>query len=134
MESYCLSKSDENFLTDFKLRFTTEVFPDTISGDTRFVYQDLTGDNQLPRTDEANLSRTDIEKNSLYLRDAEKNWFLVRPYLHYLRCPDCHQMSTFYLDKLSPKDGHVMIKSFERNSSREEPYFQAFAASGLALS
>ena len=123
-----------DFLTDYKLGFTTDVFPDTISGDTRFVYQDLTGDNQLPRTDEANLPRTDIEKNSLYLRDAEKNWFLVRPYLHYLRCPECHQMSTFYLDKLSPKDGHVMIKSFERNSSREEPYFQAFAASGLALS
>jgi hypothetical protein len=123
-----------DFLTDYRLSFITDVFPDTISGCTRFAYKDLTGDNQLPRTDEENLMRINIEKNSLYLRDGEKNWFLVRPYLHYLRCPECHQMSTFYLDKLSPKDGHVMIKSFERNSSREEPYFQAFAASGLALS
>lgn len=123
-----------DFLTDYKLGFITDVFPDTISGDTRFIYKDLTGDSQLPRTDEENLKRIDIEKNSLYLRDGEKNWFLVRPYLHYLRCPECHQMSTFYLDKLSTKEGCVMIKSFERNSSREEPYLHAFAASGLALS
>lgn len=122
-----------DFLTDYKLSFVTDVFPDTISGYTRFIYKDLTGDNQLPRTDEEILRRIYIEKGSLYLRDGEKNWFLVRPYLHYLRCPECHQMSTFYLDKLSPKDGHVMIKSFERNSSREEPYLQAFAASGLAM-
>jgi len=123
-----------DFLTDYKLCFVTDVLPDTISGDTRFTYKDLTGDSQLPRTDEESLKRIDIEKNSLYLRDGEKNWFLVRPYLHYLRCPECHQMSTFYLDKLSPTDGHVMIKSFERNSSREEPYLQAFVASGLVMS
>lgn len=123
-----------DFLTDYKLCFVTDVFPDTISRDTRFTYKDLTGDSQLPRTDEESLKRIDIEKNSLYLRDGEKNWFLVRPYLHYLRCPECHQMSTFYLDKLSPADGHVMIKSFERNSSREEPYLQAFVASGLVMS
>ena len=123
-----------DFLTDYKLCFVTDVFPDTISGITRFTYKDLTGDSQLPRTEEESLKRIDIEKNSLYLRDGEKNWFLVRPYLHYLRCPECHQMSTFYLDKLSPADGYVMIKSFERNSSREEPYLQAFVASGLVIS
>ena len=123
-----------DFLTDYKLCVVTDVFPDTISGITRFTYKDLTGDSQLPRTEEESLKRIDIEKNSLYLRDGEKNWFLVRPYLHYLRCPECHQMSTFYLDKLSPADGYVMIKSFERNSSREEPYRQAFVASGLVIS
>ena len=120
-----------DFLTDYKLAYITEVFTDTLSNTTRFTFKDLTGDNQLPRTSEEILARTDVERNSLYLIDGEKKWHLARPYLHYLKCPECHQMSTFYLDKLSGKDDFVVIKSFERNSSREEPFQKAFVASGL---
>ena len=119
------------FLTDYKLAYVAEVFTDTLSNSTRFIFKDLTGDNQLPRTSEEILARTDIERNSLYLMDGEKKWYLARPYLHYLKCPECHQMSTFYLDKLSSRDDFVVIKSFERNSSREEPFHKAFVASGL---
>lgn len=71
-----------------------------------------------------------LETDSLYLRDRSGKLHLLRPLLQYLECPECHQMSTFYLD--SYKGGNtVTVKSIERSSSREEEIADLFRFVGL---
>ena len=121
------------FLTDYQLIFVTETRFDSIRNLTRFQYRDLTGDNALAplRNDEA--SRTDLEAGSVYLRDRQNRLHLFRPLLHYLECPECHLMSTFFLDMYDGGDSEatVQLKSFERNSVRTEHAADDFRHIGL---
>lgn len=120
------------FLTDYRLLFIKETKFDSIRRLNRFQYLDLTGDNALAprRNDESN--RNDLEAGSLYLRDRHNELHLMRPLLSYLECPECHQMSTFFLDTFDKaKPDMVGIKSFERNSVRYEPIAEDFRYAGL---
>ncbi|MFZ2279981.1 MAG: hypothetical protein WAW39_19450 [Prosthecobacter sp.] len=121
------------FLTDYQLLFITDTHFDSIRQINRYHYRDLTGDNALAQLREDHVSRADLEKHSLYLRDRQKNLHLFRPLLQYLECPECHQMSTFFLDTYDPASGGsaVGLKSFERNSVRTEPIAEDFRHVGL---
>ncbi|TDU73249.1 hypothetical protein EI77_01718 [Prosthecobacter fusiformis] len=121
------------FLTDYQLLFITDTQLDSLRQINRFQYRDLTGDNALAQLREDQSSRADLEKNSLYLRDRQKNLHLFRPLLQYLECPECHQLSTFFLDTYDPASGGsaVGLKSFERNSVRTEPIAEDFRHVGL---
>lgn len=120
------------FLTDYRLLLITETKYDSIRQLNRFQYLDLTGDNALAprRIDDSN--RNDLESGSLYLRDRQNMLHLMRPLLSYLECPECHQMSTFFLDTFDKGNPSVVgIKSFERNSVRHEPIADDFRYAGL---
>ena len=121
------------FLTDYQLLFITDTHFDSIRQINRYHYRDLTGDNALAQLREDQSPRADLEKHSLYLRDRQKHLHLFRPLLQYLECPECHQMSTFFLDTYDPASGGstVGLKSFERNSVRTEPIAEDFRHVGL---
>lgn len=121
------------FLTDYQLLFITDTHFDSIRQLNRYHYRDLTGDNALAQLRQDQATRSDLEKHSLYLRDRQKNLHLFRPLLQYLECPECHQMSTFFLDTYDPAagGGAVGLKSFERNSVRTEPIAEDFRHVGL---
>ena len=110
------------FLTDYRLMLITDTRFDSIRQVNHFQYRDLTGDNALAQLHCDQAARADLESGSLYLRDRKGHLHLFRPLLHYLECPECHQMSTFYLDTYDGKSGDdiVCLKSFERNSVRNE--------------
>jgi len=125
-------KSTE-FLTDYHLMFITETRFDSIRQVNRFQYRDLTGDNALAQLRNDQATRNDLESGSLYLRDRLGALHLFRPLLHYLECPECHQMSTFFLDTYDGTSGSsiVTLKSFEKSSVRNEPVAEDFRHVGL---
>ncbi len=124
---------ESEFLTDYRLIYITETRFDSIRRKTRFRYQDLTGDNSLAQRCDDQSDRTDLEALSLYLRDRNGALFLFRPLLHYLECPECHLMSTFFLDTFEVGSGdHIVgLKSFETNSVRREALADDFRHVGL---
>ena len=123
------------FLTDYQLLWITQTHFDSIRQTNRYQYRDLTGDNPLAQLREDQASRSDLETHSLYLRDRKNHLHLFRPLLQYLKCPECHQMSTFFLDKYDDNKGanNVLLKSFERNSIRTEPIAEDFRHVGIIL-
>jgi hypothetical protein len=104
---------------------------DSIKGITRYEYADLKGDNPLVPMHKGETQQTDLEIDSLYLCDRSGHLHLFRPYLHYLECPECHLMSTFYLDTYPGSGPTVGLKSFERNSTRNEDLADDFKWAGL---
>jgi hypothetical protein len=121
-----------DFLTDYRLLLVTETRFDSIRQVSRFQYRDLSGDNALAPLHADTAQRNDLEAGSLYLRDRGNALWLLRPMLNYLECPQCHQMSTFYLDTYDSADGQIVgIKSFERSSVRHEPLADDFRHVGL---
>ena len=121
------------FLTDYRLMSITETKFDSIRKLTQFHYRDLTGDNPLAQPREDQSDRSDLESGSLYLRDRQGQLHLFRPLLHYLECPECHQMATFFLDTFdgSSPDALVGLKSFETNSVRMMNVAEEFRHVGL---
>lgn len=128
-----------DFLTDYRFIFITEVRFDSIRKINRYHYLDLTGDNTLAqrREDQANCAdlESHLESQSLYLIDRKGQLHLFRPLLHYLECPECHLMSTFFLDTFDSNESleNVVLKSFETNSVRSEPFANEFRHIGLIL-
>ena len=119
------------FLTEFRLLLIVSTRFDAIRRLTRIEYRDLSGDNVLVPRQQDIIDRNDIEADSLYLRDRQGNLHLFRPLLQYLECPECHQMSTFFLDTYSGKGNVVGLKSFERSSVRVEELAEDFRHIGL---
>jgi hypothetical protein len=120
------------FLTDYQLIQITETKFNSIRRISSYRYRDLSGDNPLAPKYDAQTDQTDIEADSLYLRDRENKLHLLRPMLTYLECPECHQMSTFFLDTFnSSEPSQAGIKSIERNSVRYEPIVDDFKHVGL---
>ena len=121
------------FLTDYRFMFITETRFDSIRKINRYQYRDLTGDNNLAQCREDQADRADLESQSLYLQDRQGQLHLFRPLLHYLECPECHMMSTFFLDTYDGNfpEGIVGLKSFETNSVRREPIAEDFRHVGL---
>jgi hypothetical protein len=119
------------FVSDYGLLQIKRSRLDSIKGITRYEYADLKGDNPLVPMHKGETTQTDLEIDSLYLRDRAGTLHLFRPYLHYLECPECHLMSTFYLDTYPGSGPTVGLKSFERNSTRDEELAEDFKWAGL---
>ena len=122
------------FVSDYGLLQIKRSRLDSIKGITRYEYADLKGDNPLVPMHKGETTQNNLEIDSLYLRDRAGNLHLFRPYLHYLECPECHLMSTFYLDTYSGSGPTVGLKSFERNSTRNEELADDFKWAGLLKS
>ena len=119
------------FVSDYGLFHIKHSRLDSIKGLTRYEYAELKGDNPLVLVHKGETRQTELEIDSLYLRDRSGHLHLFRPYLHYLECPECHLMSTFYLDTYPGRGPTVGLKSFERNSTRNEVLAEAFTWTGL---
>jgi hypothetical protein len=121
------------FLTDYRFLFITETRFDSIRKINRYHFLDLTGDNTLAQRREDQADRADLESQSLYLMDRQGQLHLFRPLLHYLECPECHLMSTFFLDTFDSNESgeYVGLKSFETNSVRREKVAEEFRHVGL---
>lgn len=119
------------FVGDYRLIQVTRAKFDSIGGKTEYAYADLTGDNPLVAKRVEITTQAELEVDSLYLRDRQNKLHLFRPFLHYLECPECHLMSTFHLDTYPGTGTTVGLKSFERNSVREEEFAEQFQWAGL---
>lgn len=119
------------FVSDYGLIQIKRSRLDTIRKLTSYEYADLKGDNPLVPVHKGETGQTELEIDSLYLRDRSDHLHLFRPYLHYLECPECHLMSTFYLDTYQGSGSTVGLKSFERNSIRSEDLADEFKWAGL---
>jgi hypothetical protein len=121
------------FLTDYQYIWVTETHYDSIRKVNYIQFRDLTGDNPLAQLRKDQTERADIETGSLYLRDRQGELHLFRPYLQYLECPECHLMSTFFLDTYDggASADTVGLKSFERNSVRMVQCAEEFRHIGL---
>lgn len=119
------------FVSDYGLVQIKRSRLDSIKRVTRYEYADLKGDNPLVPVHKGETSQTELEIDSLYLRDRTGNLHLFRPYLHYLECPECHLMSIFYLDTYPGSGPSVGLKSFERNSIRTEELADEFKWAGF---
>ncbi len=119
------------FVADYRLVQIKDSKVDSIRRKTNYEFADLTGDNPLVQIYKEQTDQTELEDDSLYLRDRIGQLHLFRPFLHYLECPECHLMSTFYLDKYAGAGSLVGLKSFERNSVREENFAEDFKWAGL---
>lgn len=120
-----------DFLTDYKLIQITGTKHDSFLKKTEFQYRDLTGDHPLPSVHSSESTRSDLETDSLYMIDQNGNLHLFRPLLQYLECPECHHLSTFFLDTYPGEGELVSLKSFERGSIREEPFAKHFRTIGF---
>ena len=117
------------FLTDYRLilitrtRVSIDPLPPPASSDVATMPAASLMDKQ---------NRTISKPTTLYLRDRQGALQLLRPLLQYLQCPECHQMSTFFLDTYDGTGGNIVgIKCFERNTSRREPIANDFRHVGL---
>jgi len=120
------------FLTDYRLELITTTRVDSLQHLTRFEYRDLSGDNPLAPLHADESPDSQLEAGSLYLRDPQNRRWLLRPMLHHLECPQCHQMATFFLDSFDGADpSTVTLKSFERGSTRAERLAGDFRHVGL---
>lgn len=119
------------FVSDYGLLQIKRSKLDSIKRVSRYEYADLKGDNPLVPVHKGETDQTELEIDSLYLRDRSGCLHLFRPYLHYLECPECHLMSTFYLDTYRGIGSSVGLKSFERNSTRQENFADDFKWAGL---
>jgi len=121
------------FLTDYRLRLVIETKYRSIRDETTYQFRDLSGDHPLAPIDQDIVAGSKIERDSLYLRDRDGQIYRLRPLLNYLECPECHQMSTFYLDSYSRGDDgqQVSLKSIERSSIRRENLYPDFQHVGL---
>lgn len=119
------------FVADYRLVQIKDSKVDSIRRKTNYEFADLTGDNPLVQIYKDQTDNTELEDDSLYLRDRIGQLHLFRPFLHYLECPECHLMSTFYLDTYDGVGSLVGLKSFERNSVRKEHFAEDFKWAGL---
>jgi len=119
------------FCTDLKLIQVVETTCDSLLKKTTYRYLDLTGDHPLPPEEQAMCNRTDLERLSLYLVDQHGELHLLRPLIQYMECPECHQMSTFYLDTYQGSGRTVALKSFERGTTTDDDSADVFRAVGL---
>jgi len=119
------------FVADYRLVQVKDSKVDSIRRKTNYEFADLTGDNPLVQIYKDQTDQTEIEDDSLYLRDRIGQLHLFRPFLHYLECPECHLMSTFHLDTYDGVGNLVGLRSFERNSVRKESFGEDFKWAGL---
>jgi len=119
------------FVADYRLVQIKDSKVDSIRRKTNYEFADLTGDNPLVQIYKDQTDKTELEDDSLYLRDRIGQLHLFRPFLHYLECPECRLMSTFYLDTYGGSGSLVGLKSFERNSVRKENFAEDFKWAGL---
>ncbi len=108
-----------DFLAGATLRQVVDTSWDSFAGVVTVRFRDLMGDHSAVPIRERITNDRDLEKDSLYLVDDRGGHHLLRPWVIAQECPDCGQLSTFYLDELRPDTARM--KSFEHEHNHEFP-------------
>jgi hypothetical protein len=82
-------------LSDLGFVLIDQAKVDSIRGTTALRYREFRGDHSVVPYRETNVNGTQFEEGSLYLRDTDGGWHLMRPYLLSNPCPTCHAWSVF---------------------------------------
>ncbi|MGV8966613.1 MAG: hypothetical protein ACOH2F_10060 [Cellulomonas sp.] len=104
------------FLMDLAPVFVARSRWDALREGNRLDVQRLVGDRAVVPLEEMIRPEASIEALSLYVHDLEGGFHLLRPFLLREKCPECHAVSTFHLDRdfgdrlrlKSLEDGHVL--------------------------
>jgi hypothetical protein len=107
------------FLADYELVEIVDTHWDRILRRNTVKFRAFVGDHPIVPVQTVTVGRSDIEKDSLYIRVKDSKEFLapLRPYLVGRRCLDCKQWATFYLHEI--KGGKAVIKSVELGHGNE---------------
>jgi hypothetical protein len=62
--------------------------------------REFRGDHPVVPYRETHVNGRQFEEGSLYLRDTDGGWHLMRPYLLSNPCPTCHAWSVFVFDRV----------------------------------
>ena len=102
---------------------------DALRGQNTLEIQRLVGDRAVVPYESMVRREPSIETGSLYVNDLEGGLHLLRPYLLRERCPECHSLSTFHLDRA--REDHLSLKSLEDGHSLYSDDRAPFEAVGL---
>jgi len=109
---------EARFLADWGLLHITEVRWDALSRTGHVAYRELMGDHPVVPTRSMTVPSNNLETGSLYLRDSNGAFHLLRPFLIGQDCPVCRAWSTFHVDRV-PSSG-VLLKSLEHGHVCQE--------------
>lgn len=87
-------------LSDLGLVFVDQARIDSLRGSTVVRYREFRGDHPVVPHREVLVEGTLFEEGSLYLRDTDNDWHLLRPYLLANQCPRCNAWSMFAIDRV----------------------------------
>jgi hypothetical protein len=87
-------------LSDLGFILIDQARVDSIRGTTALRYREFRGDHPVVPYRETSVKGTQFEEGSLYLRDTDGGWHLMRPYLLSNPCPTCHAWSVFVIDRV----------------------------------
>lgn len=104
------------FLVDLAPIHVSRARWDALRGANTLDVQRLVGDRAVIPYEEIRSHEPSIETGSLYIDDLDRGMLLLRPDLLRERCPECHAVSTFHIDRdlgdrvrlKSLEDGHVL--------------------------
>ncbi|WP_373070659.1 hypothetical protein, partial [Gemmatimonas sp.] len=82
-------------LSDLGFILVDQARVDSIRGTTALRYREFRGDHPVVPYRETHVDGMQFEEGSLYLRDTDGGWHLMRPYLLSNPCPTCHAWSVF---------------------------------------
>ncbi len=115
--------SAADFIVDLPLVLAESDVWDELSDEGKVLYRQLSGDHAVVPVQVMRSDRR-VERNSLYLLDAERRLHLLRPFLIAMQCPICRNPSTFHVDRLtssglevkSLEDGHTTTRADLRDA------------------
>lgn len=114
------------FLADLPIYQVRSTRWDSIEGQGEAVVEVLRGDHPVPSSATVTHTQTDLEKDSLYVRDLSGDLILLRPFLIRLECPSCRSWSTFHPDRR--REGRLLLKAVDHAHTVDGSQFEAVLA------
>ena len=87
-------------LSDLSLTHIEKAQLDTFSNETTVRFRDFSGDHPVVPYQSSTVEGVQLEVESLYVRDTDGSWHLMRPYLVGENCPRCHNWTMFIFDRV----------------------------------
>lgn len=107
------------FLRDVKLEYVLDADWDSIRGEGEATFEILRGDHPVGEIQRFPYSDMELERRSVYVRDARGNRVLLRPFLTRHACIDCGNYSLFHPDVR--RDGELKFKAIDHGHLIEVP-------------
>lgn len=107
------------FLADYELVEIVDTRWDLILKHNTVRYRAYVGDHQIVPVRTVTVAQSEIDKDSLYIREKDSKEFMapLRPYLLGHRCDKCKQWATYYLHKTMGQK--AKIKSIEHGHDND---------------
>ncbi len=106
-------------LSDLGLIHVDEARVDSLRGRSVLKYREFRGDHPVVPYREVHVDGTQFEVGSLYLRDTDNGWHLLRPFMLADPCPRCNAWSMFTVDRVVRSVPEY--KSMDHGHAEERP-------------